>query len=372
MQTTPRAWTDPLFLAGLQPVPGGSATVTDGVARFSAPNRAPLKSCVVNITAVQSGTGDPSPDNVRPISGWSAVNVRRTGKNLIDAVFSQLNTNTLLSNAFSLKAGTYTLSLKYNGTPPWGIYVRKGKTANAPSIKPGYNTTKLTFTIETDCPEVCITMYYINGITVSEVTDIQLELGSTATAYEPYSGTTLTVDWSSEAGTVYGGTLDVTTGVLTVDRVEVTVGNSGWTYYSQYIYRTFSDKATPPSIGSAQYPLLCSALPYDGVKYANQFADVCVAQSLNQNIYIKDISCTSEAEYYAKYSNAVIVYYLATPITYQLTPQQITALQGENNLWADSGDVAVNFRGGLHVTDLSMLALARARCAGGKEDAGCM
>ena len=33
-----------------------------------------------------------------------------------------------------------------------------------------------------------------------------------------------------------------------------------------------------------------------------------------------------------------IVYPLKTPVVYQLTPQQITTLPGENNVWADTGD----------------------------------
>lgn len=35
----------------------------------------PLKSCKVNIPVTQEGTGDPSPDNVRTINGYSAINI---------------------------------------------------------------------------------------------------------------------------------------------------------------------------------------------------------------------------------------------------------------------------------------------------------
>ena len=41
--------------------------------------------------------------------------------------------------------------------------------------------------------------------------------------------------------------------------------------------------------------------------------------------------------------DAQICYELAAPITYQLTPQQITALQGQNNIWASTGDITVNY-----------------------------
>ncbi|MBO4853948.1 MAG: hypothetical protein J5482_02230 [Oscillospiraceae bacterium] len=44
--------------------------------------------------------------------------------------------------------------------------------------------------------------------------DIQLELGSAATDYESYNGQEYTVDWLEEVGTVYGGTLNITTGEL--------------------------------------------------------------------------------------------------------------------------------------------------------------
>ena len=41
-----------------------------------------------------------------------------------------------------------------------------------------------------------------------------------------------------------------------------------------------------------------------------------------------------------------IVYKLANPITYQLTPQQITSLLGTNNILADAGTVTVTFHEG--------------------------
>ena len=53
----------------------------------------------------------------------------------------------------------------------------------------------------------------------------------------------------------------------------------------------------------------------------------------------------SLAEYFAYIGGAVqIVYPLATPVTYQLTPQEITTLLGDNCVWADTGDVAVEYR----------------------------
>ena len=52
----------------LSGLPADIATFNDGQVL-------PLSNLKVGIEAVQSGSGDPSPSNPRPISGWSSVNV---------------------------------------------------------------------------------------------------------------------------------------------------------------------------------------------------------------------------------------------------------------------------------------------------------
>ena len=64
-------------------------------ANFYTDMASPMKSLKVNFEAKQSGTGDPSPDNVRPITGVDQINVCRTGKNLCHIVgYSAQNINT--------------------------------------------------------------------------------------------------------------------------------------------------------------------------------------------------------------------------------------------------------------------------------------
>ena len=43
-----------------------------------------LEKLTIEFSPKQAGTGDPSPDNVRPISGWDEVQVTRCGKNLLN------------------------------------------------------------------------------------------------------------------------------------------------------------------------------------------------------------------------------------------------------------------------------------------------
>ena len=58
--------------------PGDLVTVTDGA------DNKKIKSIVANITPVQSGSGDPSPDNIRPITGWTGANLYQSGADTSD------------------------------------------------------------------------------------------------------------------------------------------------------------------------------------------------------------------------------------------------------------------------------------------------
>ena len=42
-------------------------------------------------------------------------------------------------------------------------------------------------------------------------------------------------------------------------------------------------------------------------------------------------------------NNVQIIYKLATPIEVDLTPTEITTLLGTNNMWADTGDIEVEY-----------------------------
>ena len=69
---------------------------------------------------------------------------------------------------------------------------------------------------------------------------------------------------------------------------------------------------------------------------------------LVDNVNFPDRNVTAFKEWLAtQYSNGTpltTVSFLATPLTYQLTPQQLTTLLGTNHIWADTGDVTLEYR----------------------------
>ena len=59
-----------------------TATASGDIATFSTDMIAPLKECVITINPQQSGSGDASPDNIRPLIGWTGTKVLQSKTNL--------------------------------------------------------------------------------------------------------------------------------------------------------------------------------------------------------------------------------------------------------------------------------------------------
>ena len=158
--------------------------------------------------------------------------------------------------------------------------------------------------------------------------------------------TTYPVTWQTEAGTVYGGTVDVVTGVLTVDRVYALLNDSSaWYEVSgtpKYRYSTaFADRKKYNN--SYDGLCACSYIQVNALEYTNTGRWV---SSSSNNFGIESSGLTlAQIQQDATDGKIAIVYELATPLTYQLTPQTVTALVGQNYVWADTGDVTVTVKG---------------------------
>jgi hypothetical protein len=212
---------------------GAVASFTDGA------DNVPLKSLVVGINPVQSGEGDPSPTNVRPISGWT------------------------------------------------------GMTVNA-------------------------------------------------------NGTEIPISWESEAGTLYGGSLDVLNGILTVDRKRVVYDgtNATWRMYTASgVIRMQTQVDDMVNVG--------------GITYNGEYVVICnigktqtpdaigTVRNYQRRLWYYPPAGIDTVESFNSWlaeNNLEVVYMLAGPITYQLTPTEIKSVLGINNIYADCGNVAVVYR----------------------------
>lgn len=293
---------------------------------------------VSRIEPVQRGTGDPSPENIRPISGYDKVKLPRCGKNLIPpgAVTLAQTTNVMawVDTGKILPAGTYTASVN---TKCLGVYVVNYATKT--NFAYAYNANSLTFTLTE--PMAVYLDFYANSLTAENAASAQLELGPTATAYEPYRGETFEINLGQ---TVYGGTLDWNTGVLTVDRKVVVADGTKNAFatsssgYWRLPWYTASGTALQTQIVNSHFPALYFATATGGefVYVKEQYITNEFASADELNAYL--------VEQNAAGTPLQILYDLEEPITIQLTPQEILALSGINTLYSDTGDTEVTGR----------------------------
>ena len=195
--------------------------------------------------------------------------------------------------------------------------------------------------------------------------DIQIESGSTATAYETYenlcpisghSAVTLNHAGTSQSDnptsitvqlgqTVYGGSVDLVSGVGTVTKALQTWTKCGGAGSSAGCFYVFASVPITKSVGRAIATYLKT---YDGVGQSSNMPNWSLTQSGGGQYTIWgkfDSSYTSKTDFdnYLASNPLSICYELATPITFQLTPNQIQMLERNNTLWAEEGDIEVQY-----------------------------
>ena len=298
-------------------------------------------SAVVTLEPKQAGSGDPSPENVRPISGWDSVQVTRCGKNLLDVgEITGVKWANSISNPYILKilntfnnlpVGEYRLEAELRiesveGTISstsilyYGVLVRNSKNiiasvaADRNSLGPG-SVPSVGDILRVDekvliKPEYAGTYdeIYLYSPGSDNKTDrtsgtmynFQLEIGSSPTPYEPYQGDTSTLTLPE---TIYGGTVDAVTGV----------GSKTWGYIASYNGE---------------------ALPGEWIS--------------DRDVYASGTTPTTGAQ---------VAYKLATPEPFQATGNQsLPAVAGLNTVYTDGDSLDVSGRQDLLYTLQTMQA----------------
>lgn len=286
--------------------------------------------------------------NICPISGHTEVNVYRTGKNLLDPSLLTSPSNTLQYVEITLKANTaYTLSTNCplrDGAIADLFFMLPSEAASS-SENGAYNGKDITLTTGADGKaKIGYRLGYRESSQWLAYTK-QVELGSTATAYEPYAGQTYNVPLGQ---TVYGGTLNVVSGLLTVNKAMADLGALNWSYSSSLgqMYTTISDMVTRTNASA-----ICSMYSQAIVIGWGELTTNGTFAVRSGNLHILDTAYTNAADFKAAMSGVPFVYELATPQTYQLTPSAVSALLGQNNIWSDSGEVEVEVASPVDLTN---------------------
>lgn len=332
----------------------------------------PLKRLVANIAHAQAGSGDPSPDNVRAISGYTGVSVTRTGKNIItlnSAVNSsssqgitytaQRDTGTILINGTatntSYKGFTYTnKDNAFNLRPFRGLRLTGKVVSDDERIKAAWtyfkddrtyvnlvsgNVREATFVIPDDAVGLRCIFAVESGETFNNVTArLTLTIGDQPTE-EDYVGTAYPITFPTEAGTVYGGTLNVYSdgsGTLTVDRDYLALPAITGTSVSSNVRRWYT------AVNNYQTVVACDSLIASDIYISDQVGYVSMSNVANKRIVVtpqwaQDITTIEEFNAALVNHPINIVVPLATPTTYALSAAQVAQmLNGNNCIWTDA------------------------------------
>lgn len=319
------------------------------------------------INAVQSGSGDPSPDNVRPISGFSALNITRCGKNL----FSY--------DDLTLYAG-YFDGAQFNGTPldvvnietveswRWCYYLISvsGKTSITLS---GFDTNGGTMavwlsdlndfsnfqnafssnekngvhSIPNDAKYLLIPMNDARTQRTNYA-NAQAEFGTIATAFELYDGQTFFVSFGR---TVYCGTFNES-GKLTIKWGADDLGSLNWIYtsgdHSRFESTTTLDNAKIVA-GNIIPNALCEIYKMESMNniYLHSENEIIGYDSY---VWVYDSNAGTDANAFkTSVTGKILAYELATPIEIDLTAAELSTIIGENNVFHNcNGQIAVSYK----------------------------
>lgn len=338
-----------------------------------------VQSLTADINAIQEGDSDPSPTNIRPISGWTSAIIHTAGKNMLAIMGAKTGTvnevtYTIESDGGIHASGTtggtprqlnllYTvgrralpvgvqLKLVIDRNSPFGIAVcYADKNNTTVNVINRYQAGQYTFTIPASAKISWARVYFPSNTTFDDsvvVHPMIVASGETNYNYTPYVPTTYQVSFTS-AGTIYGGEVDVTAGTLTVTHKMVRISDCNWTYNSTYTrMQTTSIQDIVHSVSVRTVTLLCSSYLCidDGRSVSNMPDKAIYAAGNSTTVYIKDTSYTNADTFKTAMGDQTIVYPLETPITYQLSNvPQVWTLQNWNNVWSDTGDSSLAYIG---------------------------
>lgn len=330
----------------------GNLTVKESgeMASFISPNVSKITSFKVHFSPRQEGSGDPSPENVREITGWNGVEGYGCGKNLVPWIKTNLTVQGDRYNGFANWSELWEIPKRISYT--YSVFIDNSNCSTAGSARVwlrDIDNSKYTHVVtgtEIKAGEKGISTVTLNFSNLPNdyyaywgLNLYQNAIASMPIVYESDQETVIISDWSSNIGTVYGGYVDLTSGELvqTIKRVEFTWGDcedSTILGNTERRYIMFNDNRFK-TIDSLK------------TKISNIFSTFLDNSSWN----VDKVSCafgnkTIICKLPVGSDNNTIIQVagdLATPITHQLTPQQLSTLKGQNNFWSNADYIEIEY-----------------------------
>ena len=196
-----------------------------------------------------------------------------------------------------------------------------------------------------------------NNVAMSGTIKFQLEVGETATTYEPYTESNdITIQFGQ---TVHGGQIDVERGKLVIDKAHVDMGDLTWNHADtdtsgirrmrgvgiENLIKKPTSSTSKANIISSLYATLTASQVY------HMNVGVACDSDGSINVYDTNYNTTSSVSAFTTFvTGQDLVYTLATPIEVTLTPYQVTLLKNANYLSSTGDTITVTYRNGVVAT----------------------
>lgn len=296
---------------------------------FDAPKSHTLQSVTVEFEPIQDTSGgDPSPSHICPITGHTEVNVFIgdiaplefiDGKYYNDSGSLSSSSNTRYEADYIPVESNGNYYFVFDSTSSNKLRVHEydaNKTWLRQIISTNVTSTVISYTASSDASYIRYSYPIASGDSNICKTITNVPLG----------------------GTYYGGTLDVATGVLTVDKTVEDMGTLTWSGSSSTYWGINKTVIGAKQVNNID--LICSAYPTTNDKTSS----FSIYDTTNA-IRVYDSSYADAPAFETAMSGVQLVYELATPLTYNLTAQQVQAIVGLNVMWTDCVSLTVQARG---------------------------
>lgn len=325
----------------------------------------------IQVEEGSTATSYESYENICPIDGRTETSLVGCGKNRssINAVsLAKGGIATVTEPVVPIQPGNYKITCTPSGDQGTVRFALLDANQNAIVYSDSINNgTEIDLTLPQTAYycQVYIGGSFPSGGTFS-TNDLMLRPADADPTYEPYQQSNdLTIQFGE---TVYGATVELEKGTVTVTWETTGLKDLSWTAYpnetNKYsaeipgrkpgnhficnVYKTGTTRQTPYSIS-----------PYNQYDTTNL-------------IFINDPDCATVQDLITKLTNmnAVLCYELATPYTIQLTPNEISLLSGVNVISTDADGISLTYRDGKVATlgDLDSLNVTISNALEGKVD----
>ena len=332
---------------------GDQITATGNPLSFTTDSSQVAQNTIITLEPIQAGTGDPSPSNVRAISGYDEIELRTSNYNLVCHKIP----NTSIGNASqhgAIVSNTSNDVFVVKVTQGEKYTIVNGDSSNIvafyyamPSLGMlSYNEDRLSGSTTYTAPITGYMAVRLNNTNNSEIFGVVA--GEDTKVLNKLTDISILLD-----ETVYGGTWDVESGELKVNWSTVNMGDLSWTYDSTNtrFYTTVNDR-----MYGATGNTICDI--YKSEVGSSDNNKVIWGGGNNTRIYVKDTDYTVANTFKTAVTGHYIAYMLVTPIVIHLDPHQVKLLQGANVVTSNGTSISLKWREGQVMTLADMDGIA--------------